>query len=125
MRISPLIKDLVTHGIKVELVKFPDKNNLGVNEDLAWAVSGFYRHGSVYLTEIDGTDCYAVNSKRSGKLDEVVTLEDMARLNHAEWEVFRKPQYGGYSISDMWLPLLLEFGLVKPVTTITYESCRD
>ena len=110
--LHPIIYFLVRHGIPVSLC-------LHRNGQIVYNVDGFYKSGNVSLVP-HGENFKAV--ARYGDETEINDVRDLAALN-LHWWNSSNDRFDGWAEPDPhWLPLLIEFGMVKEKIVKTYEN---
>lgn len=110
--LHPIIEFLVRHGIPVSLCLHRDGQ-------IVYNVDGFYKSGNVSLVP-HGKNFKAV--ARYGEETEINDVRDLAALN-LHWWNSSNDRFDGWAEPDPhWLPLLIEFGMVKEKIVKTYEK---
>ena len=108
---NKIIEELLKKGVPVEMIHNKD------TDKTEFVLDGFYKSGEIRLIEKE-EKLYA--HARYNEVTEINSLFDLVNLNY-DWWKYSEDRFDGWINPDpTWLPLLLEFGLVKEETkTIT------
>lgn len=111
MPIPNLIVELVKNKIPVDLVCNEETN------EVSYRVSGFYKHGSVLLTEnSDGS--FLVVGRYGVLRDKLCDFAELVRLNASEWRTYSSR---GYNPDSSWLPFLIEMNHIQEIIKTSVE----
>lgn len=110
---NEIIEETLKKGIPVKMEYNQEKKRV------EYSIDGFYKSGNIKL--IENNYGVLISHSRYDTANEIKSFNDIVRLNYEWWELSKNRFIDWSEPDSMWLPHLLELGLVDEKIIKKYE----